>query len=126
MKKFLHLVVVLCIALASVNAFAQDKSTTGSIGGTVTDVNGAAIQNAAVTVTGPTLAAPRTATTNDQGTFRVDNLIPGNYNVNIELTGFKTSTVKDVVVNVGKESSLGLKLEPGQVSEVVTVTDAAT
>lgn len=125
MKKFLNLVIALCLGLASATAFAQDKSTTGSIGGTVTDANGASVQNAAVTVTGETLPTPRTVTTNDDGVFKVDGLIPGNYNVSVELTGFKTSSVKDLLVNVGKESTLSLKLEPGQVTEVVTVTDAA-
>ncbi|MDT7689537.1 MAG: hypothetical protein QOE46_2296 [Acidobacteriota bacterium] len=123
MRKMLQLVVVLCLCVAS--AYAQDRSTTGSINGTVTDVNGAAVQNAAVTITGPTLPTARTATTNDQGYFNFDNLIPGVYTVKVELTGFKAASVADVAANVGKSSSLSVKLEPGQVSEVVTVTGAA-
>lgn len=123
MRKTLQLVVVLCLCAAS--AFAQDRSTTGSINGTVTDVNGAAVQNAAVTVSGQTLPTPRTATTNEQGYFTFDNLIPGIYAVRVELTGFKAASVADLEVNVGRASTLSVKLEPGQVSEVVTVTGAS-
>ena len=125
MKKFFHLVVAVFIGMASISAFGQDRATTGSIGGTVTDANGAAVQNATVTVSGPTLGTPRTATTDDEGRYRVDGLIPGIYTVAVELTGFKKANVANVEVNVGKESAISLKLEPGQVSEVVNVTDAA-
>ena len=125
MKKVFHLVVALCLSLISAGALAQDRSTTGSIGGTVTDANGAAIQNATVTVSGQSLGAPRTVTTNDEGLYKVDGLIPGVYAVRIELTGFKAANVDNVEVNVGRESTISLKLEPGQVSEVVNVTDAA-
>lgn len=40
MKKLLYLVAVLCLSLASVSAVAQDRSTTGSIGGVVQDADG--------------------------------------------------------------------------------------
>ena len=121
-KAFL-LAATLCATLGA--ARAQDRSTTGSIGGTITDVNGAAVPSAIVTVTGASLGAPRTATTNEEGLYKVDNLTPGQYAVRVELSGFKAANVEDVQVNVGRESTISLKLEPGQVSEVVTVTDAA-
>src|ERR1044071_5844514 len=109
MRKIIQLVIVL--SLAAVSALAQDTLTTGRITGTVNDVNGAAILNAAVTVSGPNLPQARTATTSDQGTFEITNLVPGNYDVKVEVSGFKSVTVSDVVVNVGKASSLALKLE---------------
>lgn len=123
MRKIVQLVVGICLCAAS--AFAQDRSTTGSIAGTVTDATGAAVQNASVTVTGQTLPSPRTATTGDEGTFSFDNLIPGVYTVRVEMTGFKAASVSDLEVNVGRASSIAVKLEPGQVSEVVTVSGAA-
>ncbi|HEV3469904.1 MAG TPA: carboxypeptidase regulatory-like domain-containing protein [Pyrinomonadaceae bacterium] len=125
MKKILYLVAALCLCLTTVGAFAQDRSTTGSIGGVVQDVNGAAVPNATVTVSGATLGTPRTTTTNEEGLYKVDNLIPGLYNVRVELTGFKAANVESVEVNVGRETTISPNLEPGQVSEVVNVTDAA-
>lgn len=123
MRKTLQLVVVTFLCAAS--AFAQDRSTTGSIAGTVTDATGAAVQNATVTVNGQTLPSPRTATTSDEGTFTFDGLIPGAYTVRVENTGFKAASVDALEVNVGRATSISIKLEPGQVSEVVTVSGAA-
>src|SRR5204862_917739 len=67
----------------------------------------------------------KTATTDDNGIFRVDNLIPGNYGVKVSNTGFKTTSVEAVTVLVGKDQALAIKLEPGEVTAVVTVTGAA-
>ncbi|HYY43340.1 MAG TPA: TonB-dependent receptor, partial [Pyrinomonadaceae bacterium] len=105
------------------SALAQDRSTTGSIGGTVVDANGAALPNVSVTVTGQTGA--RTVTSNDEGAFEVQNLIPGIYSVKVEQQGFKTASAERVEVFLGKQSTLKLTLEPGLATEVVQVTDVA-
>jgi Carboxypeptidase regulatory-like domain len=121
MKNVLRLFMILCIALAGTAAFAQDIQTKGSIGGVVTDVNGGALPNAKVTVEGQ--QASTTTQTNDQGVYKVDNLLPGTYTVTVEQAGFKKSVSKGVIVYVGKEANISPKLEAGNISEVVTVTD---
>ena len=103
MKKVLCLVAALCLALAPAGAAAQDISTTGVINGTVTDTAGASVQNAAVTISGQTLPQPRTTTTSEQGSFEVSGLIPGVYTVKVELSGFKTSVVERVELQVEPE-----------------------
>ena len=62
----------LCLAVSAI--VAQDIQTRGSINGEVKDKNGAAIVGATVKVTGQT--GERTTTTNDQGLFAVENLVP--------------------------------------------------
>src|SRR5438445_2138239 len=119
MKKVFMFVLVMSVALFASSAFAQ-VATTGNIIGTVTDQNGAAVVGANVTVSGP--LGERTATTDSNGLFRVENLIPGNYSVKVTNTGFKTASAEAITVLVGKDSSLSIKLEPGEVSAVVTVT----
>ena len=54
MKKVFMFVVALALALFATSAMAQ-SSTTGSIEGSVTDPNGAAVKGATVTVTSPNL-----------------------------------------------------------------------
>ena len=71
---------VLVLSLFAVSASAQ-TSTTGSIEGTVVDVNGAAVPGVEVTVTSPNLIRAQTATTDDEGNYRIPNLPPGRYNV---------------------------------------------
>ena len=66
---------VLVLSLFAVSASAQ-TSTTGSIEGTVLDVNGAAVPGVEVTVTSPNLIRAQTATTDDEGNYRNPNLPP--------------------------------------------------
>ena len=122
MRRLFKFVMVLCLASFATGALAQ-TATTGSIGGTVKDQNGAAIAGATITASGP--LGERTATSDSSGAFRVEGLIPGSYNVKVSNTGFKTASVEAVTVLVGKESALSIKLEPGEVTAVVTVTGAA-
>src|SRR5215831_7418387 len=113
-------VILLC---SSAIGFAQDIATKGEISGRVTDINGAAIANAKVTISGQT--GDRTITANAEGVFEALNLIPGAYKVKVEQTGFKTINVPGVEVYVGKTSTLKLSLEAGNISEVVEVTAGA-
>jgi hypothetical protein len=121
MKNVLRLFMVLCIALAGTAVFAQDTETKGSIGGTVTDATGGILPNAKVTIEGGQTTLD--VQTNDQGVFRADNLLPGTYTVTVEQAGFKKQVVKGVTVYVGKEATINVKLEAGNISEIVTVTD---
>ncbi len=120
MKIALMLVMILCLGLVSTAALAQDLATTGSIGGQVLDVNKAAVPNAKVTVTGPEGA--RIVETNDQGVYKVDKLIPGTYSVKVEQTNYKTTSAADVTVLVGRQTTVDLTLEVGNISETVNVT----
>jgi hypothetical protein len=114
---------ILCLGLSATSALAQDRVTTGSVGGTLKDANGASIPNATVSVTGQT--GTKTTTSNDEGVFEVQGLIPGFYSVKVEQTGFKVAEAKQIEVFVGKTATLNLTLEPGLATEVVQVTDVA-
>lgn len=111
-----------CLAL-SLSASAQDLVTKGAISGRVLDSAGAAIANAKVTVSGQT--GDRVVNANAEGEFDAPNLIPGLYMVKAEQAGFKTVSVPNVEVFVGKTSSLKLTLEAGNISEVVEVSAGA-
>ena len=120
MKRIWSLLIASCLSLAAVGVFGQDVQTKGMIGGTVTDPAGAAVPAARIVVTGQT--GERTGLTNESGIFRIENLEPGNYTVRVEQTGFKSAVVNNVTVNVGRESTLNLKLETGEISATVDVT----
>lgn len=120
MKRIWSLLIITCLSVATSIALGQDVQTKGSIGGTVTDVTGASVPGAKVTVTGQT--GDRSETTGENGTFKIDNLTPGTYTVKVEQTGFKSAVANNVTVNVGRESTLNLKLETGEISATVDVT----
>ena len=74
---------LMSFALFAGTALGQ-TSTTGSIEGTITDTNGAAVPGVTVRVTSPNLISSQTATTDSSGRFKVLNLPPGKYAVTIE------------------------------------------
>ena len=88
-------------------------ATTGTIEGTVTDINDAVVPGVTVTVTSPNLIRAQSATTDDEGRFRILNLPPGRYAVTIEAAkGFAKFEQTDVEVNLSKTSSIEVKLPP--------------
>ncbi|MGH9760402.1 MAG: carboxypeptidase-like regulatory domain-containing protein, partial [Blastocatellia bacterium] len=69
---------------------AQSTIATGSIQGTVTDRSGAIIPGAAVTIANRDTGQSLAVTTNAAGAYNSGALIPGNYDVRVEVKGFKT------------------------------------
>ncbi|MBL8226911.1 MAG: TonB-dependent receptor [Bryobacterales bacterium] len=96
---------------------------TGEIRGTVTDPSGAAVAGAKATLTSVETGATRTAMSDADGRFAFSLLSIGDYQAAIEATGFRKAVVP-ANVRSAEITALSLKLEIGQVSEQVTVTDA--
>ncbi|MFQ5738943.1 MAG: TonB-dependent receptor domain-containing protein [Acidobacteriota bacterium] len=113
---------ILVFAFFGGSLWAQSTST---ITGAIMDATGAVIPGAEVTITNVATDEARTVVTTAAGRYRVSNLLPGDYEVKATLTGFKTA-VGQVNVTVGQVAHVDLTLEVGAVSEVITVTDAAT
>src|SRR5215216_2984569 len=114
---------VLVFALSAV-AFAQ-STTTGSIGGVVTNPNKEVVPGAAITVRNIGTNKEDTATTDDTGRFKVANLQPGNYAVTVNSSGFSPSTMENVVVEIGRETNLEISLSVGPVTGTVDVSAEA-
>lgn len=100
------------------------QTITGTILGTVVDASGAAIPNAQITLTNQGTGAVRNAVSTADGTYTVPQVPAGNYAVQATAQGFTQAQVKDVVVTVGSDTRIDLKLSVGQVSQTVTVTEA--
>lgn len=121
--RLLSLAAVLLFCLSAV-AFAQE--ITGSIVGTVKDANGAAVKGATVTITNSdTKLVARTVTTNDDGEFSAPLLPVAFYDVTVEATNFKKHIEARVKLNVNERHTVDLTLQPGNISETVTVTQEA-
>src|SRR3954467_62413 len=104
-----------------VSASAQ-TTTTGSLEGTVTDVNGAAVPGVTVTAT---RQGGRTATavSNEEGIYRLPQLEPGRYVVTVEAAkGFARFEQTDVEVSLGRTSNITVSLRPAGATETVEVT----
>src|SRR4030081_1962024 len=102
MAKQLSMAAMLTICIFLVTLTAQPvwgQAVYGSILGTVTDPQGAAVANAKVTVTNQRKGTSDTTTTNGDGNYSVTHLIPDIYTVRAEGAGFKASETKDVIVS---------------------------
>jgi hypothetical protein len=117
-------VVLFCLAGAALPS-AQSQGN-AILQGTVAD-NAGVVPGATVTATDPTTGLVRTASSNDQGIFRLLSLPPGRYNLRVEMEGFKQITMNDVALLSGETRDLGkLTLEVGVRTESVTVTAEVT
>ena len=103
---------------------AGAQAVYGNIVGTVVDRSGAGLPNAKVLITDVSRAVSFTATTNESGFFTQRFLIAGRYQVRVEASGF-SAYVQDVSVSVDQETSLDIKLEVGNVGEVVEISAGA-
>src|SRR5450755_3992258 len=108
------------LSLSCLSLHAQ--STYGSISGTIVDTTGAAVPDAAVTLTNTGTAEKRTQTGGDDGHFTFVNLFQGEYRLDIEKQGFKHFTHPGIVVQVQQDTKADAILSVGQVSETVEVT----
>jgi hypothetical protein len=114
--------VALALFMAPMHAGAQALS---GINGTVTDVSGAVIEGATVTVTNIDTNVSRTAISTSAGTYYITDLIPGNYNVRVEKSGFEAFIQKGVSVVGGATSTANAQLSPGTVQQEVIVSAPA-
>src|ERR1044072_4617154 len=125
MSKIVRFIFVSMLVLAlSAIAFAQ-STTTGSIGGVVTNPNKEVVTGAAVSVKNNGTNKEDSATTDHSGRFKVPNLQPGNYTVTVNSSGFSPSTMDNVVVEIGRETNLEVALSVGPVTGTVDVSAEA-
>ena len=113
----------MCLALIlvfSTSAFGQ--AVYGSIIGTVTDPQGAAVANAKVSVTSATKATTVQTTTNADGNYSVTHLIPDSYNIRVEAPGFKAFESKNIQVSADTAARVDGHFQVGGASETVEVT----
>lgn len=105
-------------------AFGQSQSSAADLQGIVRDSSEAVIPNASVTARNPATNVSRSANTNDDGLYQIVNLTPGDYEVSVEVANFKKAVLSPVTLTVGQRANVDVKLEPGQINETVTISDA--
>jgi carboxypeptidase family protein len=114
--------VVLCLILGLRASTALGQAVYGSIIGTVTDAQGAAVSGAKITVTSVTKGTTNETTTNESGNYTVTHLIPDVYKIRIEAGGFKVVEVPNVPVSADTAVRLDETMQVGAVTQSVEVT----
>src|SRR5260370_13691844 len=118
----------LCLVIALVFCFAPNASAQqvfGSIFGTVTDANGGVITNAKVTITDLAKGTTFELTTDASGNYNKGQLIPDEYRVTIQATGFQKVVSSPLQVRVDDAARFDATLAVGDVTTEVEVTASA-
>ncbi len=109
------LLAVLCLAAGAAEAQLQS----GNLYGKTVDEHGAALPGVSITLSGQ--GAPQTQVSDAEGAFHFLGLSPGSYALKSELQGFSTVDYPNIVVNVGRNTTIEVSLTQA-VEDVITVT----
>jgi hypothetical protein len=99
-------------------------SGTGSIAGMITDPNGAAVANAAITATNEESKQNSSVTSDSGGKYLIANLTPGSYSVSTTAPGFSNSVQQNVPVSADATTTVNISLSVAGASMTVDVAAA--
>lgn len=125
MSKIIRLSFAILMALAVSSVTWAQSTTTGAIGGVVSNPNKESVPGAAVVVRNSETNKEDSATSDDQGSFKIVNLQPGTYSITINAAGFSAYTQERIVVEVGRTTPLNPALAIGPVQGTVEVSSEA-
>src|SRR5215472_16802661 len=115
-------ILVGCLAFLLCTSTASGQAVYGSVIGTVTDPQGAAVAGAKVTVTSTTKGTSFEGTTKETGNYTVTHLIPDTYSIRIEASGFKAHDISAIQVFADTAAHVDAQLQVGTVTQSVEVT----
>ena len=115
---------IMCAAMVSADAAAQQSASSGIIG-QVFDGTKAAVPGATVTATNVGTGAQRAVVTDAEGRYSIPALPPATYRVRVELTGFQTSEIASLVLRSGETVRTDLTLTISTLAENVNVQGEA-
>ncbi len=111
------LLVLLCAAVS-----VQAQTSTATLKGIVADNSGAVAPGAMVTLIQTSTGAKRTFVTDAAGQFTFTFIEPGSYSLEVQSQGFRGYRQDRIRLEVGQMAELNIALQPGAISETVTVT----
>lgn len=113
--------VALVLVLLACSAQVMGQAVNATLLGAVSDSSGAAVGNAKVTITETNTGISHTTQTNESGNYVFPDLPPGTYSVTAEQAGFKRASRAGIDLIVDTTERVDLVLQPGDVSQTVTV-----
>lgn len=121
--KQLRLSFLLLAAIVMTQSVSWSQTAFGNLRGSVVDQAGATISGAKVTLTDESTNISRSGMTSSEGEYTFTNINPSTYSVTVENPGFKKVERKGIVVGTQQFVTVDMKLEVGQVSDSIMVTE---
>jgi Carboxypeptidase regulatory-like domain len=97
----------------------------GSLRGTVQDTTGARIAAARIVAQLSGSSVQREAASEDRGEFRLDDLLPGTYRINVSAKGFAPAQA-DVVIAVTTVRDVTVTMKPAAASQTINVQGSSS
>lgn len=113
---------ILLVFLLGISPRAFSQSDTGSIDGRVLDAQRAAVPGATITARNVATGLTRTGTSSAVGTFHIEAVPAGTYEMTAELQGFQRTVRTGILVYVGQQTAVDFAMTVGNVSETINVT----
>lgn len=120
-KQFVLNVLLCTVALSSLQTKLFAQISSGTIQGTVSDSGGAKIPQAKVVVTNVNTDRAVTVMTDSRGIYSATDLAIGQYRIETQHDGFRTSVTGPVLLTVGQQAVIDVTLGVGAVNETVSV-----
>jgi len=98
---------------------AQEQ--TGTIKAKVTDTEGFPLPGAFVYIDSPSMLDIQTYITSETGLIKFHNLPPGKYKLTVEMPGFKTVNIENIIIHVGRAVRHQIAMEITTIEEETTV-----
>jgi outer membrane receptor protein involved in Fe transport len=101
---------------------AKAQATTGTIRGVVTDPTGAVVPDADISAKEGSTGIEVKTRSNGEGIYLLSRVKPGVYLMSVQKQGYKRQEFQQVNVQIGTDTTIDAVLQPGQLTETVTVT----
>jgi hypothetical protein len=114
-------IVLVAILLAILPLAMTAQQTLGSLNGTVTDITGAVVPQAAVKIRNVETNFTTTAQSKPNGSFSVADLPIGTYEVTFSKEGFEAAVFPKIIVQGNRTATVNARLHPGEITQSITV-----
>src|SRR6266403_798603 len=112
--------ILLTIGLLLIQGVCLGQSNYASLSGTIFDPQRQAVPGASVQVTSVSTRAVREVTSNDQGLYQITGLLPEEYQLTVQASGFSSST-QSVHLEVGQQTTCDVTLQIPSLTGTVNV-----
>ena len=113
-------IIAICIVLLCAMPLDAQQST-GAINGTVRDVSGAVVPRATLKLTNVNTSVSRIESTNGDGVYVINNILPGSYTLTADHPGFRGVTRTGIVIQVNQTATFDFTLQVGTQTQTVNV-----
>ena len=118
------LIVLVMLALIGFAPRVVAQTIDGNLTGTVVDPTGATVPNATVDLTNTATGIKSSVKTGVDGLYRFNNIPVGNYDLTVTASGFSTSGLKNVAVELNKTSTANVTMQVQGVTQESAVVEA--